>query len=85
MPKVYLRDVDRQEARARSADQALRVAVATRVMAKQTNQRELAARIGLTPPTMSRRMAHPDTFTLRELRRIAVELHFTQDELTRCL
>jgi len=68
MPKVYLTQNDRADDRAASADEALRLTVATRMMRDRRTQKDIARSIGITPITFSRRLANPEGFTLSELR-----------------
>lgn len=85
MPRVYMSDADRMEARAASADEAIRVVVATRMMRDGLTRRDIAERIGVTPVTLSRRLAKPETFTLGELRSLIGALEFTDAETARCV
>lgn len=85
MPRVYLSEADRVGARAEAADEALRVIVATRMMRDGLTQKDIAGRIGVTPVTLSRRLAQPGTFTLDELRRLIGALGFTDAETARCV
>ena len=85
MPRVYLSEADRVVARAEAADEALRIIVATRMMRDGLTQRDIAERIGVTPVTLSRRLAKPGTFTLEELRRLIGALGLTDAESSRCV
>lgn len=80
MPKVLLTAQARAEDHAEAANQAIRVAVATRMMRDGITQRQVAERIGITPVTLSRRLARPGMFTLNEIRRLAETLNFTETE-----
>lgn len=85
MPRVYLTSREKAAAKAALADEALRVVVATRMMRDGFTQKALADRIGLTPVTLSRRLAKPETFTLGELRRMIVALSLSDTEASKCL
>lgn len=85
MPRVYLSEADRVVARSEAADEALRVIVATRMMRDGLSRKDIAGRIGVTPVTLSRRLAQPGTFTLEELRRLIGALRLTDAESARCV
>ncbi len=85
MPKVYLTQAQRDLATARDADDALRILVSVWRMRTRQNQKALARQLGMTDATLCRRMQSPETFTLRELRRLASTLELSRDEATRCV
>ena len=85
MPKVYITQQERDDAHAEEADNAVRLAVATRMMREGITQKLIAERIGLTAVTMSRRLAHPETFTIGELRRLRSALGLSDAETARCV
>ena len=82
MPKVYLTDAQREAAQAKSGDESLQIAIATRMVLSQA---EIGRRIGMTKQPFGRRLKRPEEFTLAELRRLAAVLRFTPTELQKCL
>lgn len=85
MPKTFVGEKQRSTVHCENADEHLRVIVATRMMRDRLTQREIAKRIGLTPVTLSRRLAKPASFTIGELRRLSVALEMTDTETGRCV
>lgn len=85
MPKTCLTPGDRLADRAATADDALRLTVATRMMRDRRTQKDIAQCIGITPITFSRRLANPEGFTLIELRRMFTELCFSDAEIKKCI
>ena len=85
MPKVYLTDAQREAAQAKSGDEYLQIAIATRMVRDGLSQTEIGRRIGMTKQTFGRRLKRPEEFTLAELRRLASVLRFTPTELQKCL
>lgn len=45
------------------------------------NVTSLAASIGMSHQTMSRRLSHPEEFTLRELRELSIKNHIPKEEI----
>lgn len=85
MPKAFLTSSNRVSDHATTADEALRLTVATRMMRDRRTQKDIAQSIGITPITLSRRLANPEAFTLCELRRMFAELGFSEAEIKRCI
>ena len=85
MPKVYLTDAQREAAQAKSGDESLQIAIATRMVRDGISQSEISRRIGMTKQTFGRRLKRPEDFTLAELRRLATVLRSTPTELQKCL
>ena len=85
MPKIYLTDAQREAAQAKSGDESLQIAIATRMVRDGLSQAEIGRRIGMTKQTFGRRLKRPEEFTLVELRRLASVLRFTPTELQKCL
>lgn len=85
MPRVYMNEADRTSAHAASADESIRIIVATRMMRDGLTQKDVAGRVGIAPVTFSRRLAQPGTFTLEELRRLIGALGLTDAETARCV
>lgn len=85
MPKTCLTQSDHAADHAATADDALRLTVATRMMRDRRTQKDIAQCIGITPITFSRRLANPEGFTLIELRRMFTELRFSDAEIKRCI
>ena len=85
MPKTCLTHADRAADRAATADEALRLTVATRMMRDRRTQKDIAQSIGITPITFSRRLTNPEGFTLSELRLMFAELGFSEAEIKRCI
>lgn len=85
MPRILLTQRQRDESHAAQADEALRIAVATYRMRERISQKEVALRIGVSPPTLSVKLQRPEMFTLRELRRLASVLGITETEMSKCI
>ena len=85
MPKTCLTQSDRAADHAATADDALRLTVAARMMRDRRTQKDIARSIGITPITFSRRLANPEGFTLIELRRMFTELCFSDAEIKKCI
>lgn len=85
MPKVYLTDAQREAAQAKSGDESLQIAIATRMVRDGLSQAEIGRRIGMTKQTFGRRLKRPEEFTLGELRRLASVLRMTDAEVARCI
>lgn len=85
MPKVYLTQAQREAAQAKSGDESLQIAIATRMVREGLSQADIAQRIGMTCPTFSRRMKNPSQLTLGELRRLQTVLRLTDAEVARCI
>ena len=85
MPKVYLTAAQREAAQAKSGDESLQIAIATRMVREGLSQADIAQRIGMTCPTFSRRMKNPSQLTLGELRKLQTVLRLTDAEVARCI
>ncbi len=85
MPKVYLTQAQREAAQAKSGDESLQIAIATRMVREGLSQADIAQRIGMTCPTFSRRMKNPSQLTLGELRKLQTVLRLTDAEVARCI
>ena len=85
MPKVYLTQAKREAAQAKSGDESLQIAIATRMVREGLSQADIAQRIGMTCPTFSRRMKNPSQLTLGELRKLQTVLRLTDAEVARCI
>lgn len=85
MPKVYLTQAQREAAQAKSGDESLQIAIATRMVRDGLSQAEISRRIGMTKQTFGRRLKRPEEFTLAELRRLAAVLRLTDAEVARCI
>lgn len=85
MPKVYLTQAQREAAQAKSGDESLQIAIATRMVREGLSQADIAQRIGMTCPTFSRRMKNPSQLTLGELRKLQAVLRLTDAEVARCI
>ena len=85
MPKVYLTQEQREAAQAKSGDESLQIAIATRMVREGLSQADIAQRIGMTCPTFSRRMKNPSQLTLGELRKLQAVLRLTDAEVARCI
>lgn len=84
MPRVYLTQVQRDAAKWERGDQALLVAITSRMLRRGLKQRNLAELLGISAPSVSRRLQHPETFTLEELRRLQAALSIPDEEMARC-
>lgn len=85
MPKVYLTQAQREAAQAKSGDESLQIAIATRMVRDGLSQAEIGRRIGMTKQTFGRKLKRPEDFTLGELRRLAAVLRLTDAEVARCI
>lgn len=85
MPKVYLTDAQREAAQAKSGDESLQIAIATRMVRDGLSQAEIGRRIGMTKQTFGRRLKRPEDFTLGELRKLQAVLRLTDAEVARCI
>lgn len=85
MPKVYLTQAQREAAQAKSGDESLQIAIATRMVRDGLSQAEIGRRIGMTKQTFGRKLKRPEEFTLAELRRLAAVLRMTDAEVMRCI
>lgn len=85
MPKVYLTQEQREAAQAKSGDESLQIAIATRMVREGLSQAEIGRRIGMTKQTFGRRLKRPEDFTLGELRRLQSVLQLTDAEVARCI
>lgn len=85
MPKVYLTQAQREAAQAKSGDESLQIAIATRMVRDGLSQAEIGRRIGMTKQTFGRRLKHPEDFTLGELRKLQAVLRLTDAEVARCI
>lgn len=85
MPKVYLTQAQREAAQAKSGDESLQIAIATRMVRDGLSQAEISRRIGMTKQTFGRRLKRPEDFTLGELRKLQAVLQLTDAEVARCI
>ncbi len=69
MPRGFMTAAQRAAAQDRAADEDLRRRIRLTVAALGLTGETFAARIGISYPTLARRMRSPGTFTLAELRR----------------
>lgn len=85
MPKVYLTQAQREAAQAKSGDESLQIAIATRMVRDGLSQAEIGRRIGMTKQTFGRKLKRPEDFTLGELRKLQAVLRLTDAEVARCI
>lgn len=85
MPKVYLTQAQREAAKAKSGDESLQIAIATRMVREGLSQAEIGRRIGMTKQTFGRKLKRPEDFTLGELRKLQAVLRLTDAEVARCI
>lgn len=85
MPRVYLTECARIERDATDKDDYIRTMVAARMMKTRMKKKELARDMGLTPPTMIRRLEAPDTMTIGEFRRLIHLIGITPEEIRKCI
>lgn len=85
MPKVYLTQAQREAAQAKSGDESLQIAIASRMVRDGLSQAEIGRRIGMTKQTFGRRLKRPEDFTLGELRKLQAVLRLTDAEVARCI
>lgn len=85
MPKVYLSAADREEARRQKADNEIRGIIGRYLRISGERQKDLAARMGMSPATLSRRISNPGDMTLAELRGILKTVGASTEEMAKCL
>lgn len=85
MPKVYLTMEGREAARRKAADNALRGLIGRYMMQAGETRTELSERMGISRPTLARRISNPEEMTLGELRTILKIVGASAEERAACL
>lgn len=62
-------------------NEAIRRAIKARIALAGMSRLEMSQRLGISTVTLAKRLGNPDSFTLREIRRLEQALHISFQEL----